>query len=188
MEGRPCFGRAGCSVSGASPELQRLDHNGSFAPQTWALPPLLQPIVRQTFVVKQAYTHLLHNRRGRNPVTEVAPRAEAFALAAAVREYGHPHLAIVPLVRFEWLQRPENVLGGHLRWSDSGLRNGPPMSGSCATKPGRLSGIRSKLPLSVFTRSLSKLWPGWPRSRCRSWQLASGRLRVPILSPTPNAS
>ena len=28
------------------------------------------------------------------------------------------HLAVVPLVAFEWHQRPENVLAGHLTWAD----------------------------------------------------------------------
>jgi hypothetical protein len=47
-----------------------------------------------------------------------ATRAEAYALSAAIRDYGHPHLAAVPLICFEWLQRPENILAGHLRWTD----------------------------------------------------------------------
>ena len=44
-----------------------------------------------------------------------ATRAEAFALSNAIRDYGHPHLAAVPLICFEWLQRPENILAGHMR-------------------------------------------------------------------------
>lgn len=36
----------------------------------------------------------------------------------AIRAYGHPHLAVVPLVCFEWLQRPDNILAGYLRWTD----------------------------------------------------------------------
>jgi hypothetical protein len=44
-------------------------------------------------------------------------REEAYALADALTTLGHPHLAIVPLVCFEWLQRPENVLAGHLAWT-----------------------------------------------------------------------
>jgi hypothetical protein len=44
-------------------------------------------------------------------------REEAYALADALAALGHPHLAIVPLVCFEWLQRPENVLSGHLAWT-----------------------------------------------------------------------
>jgi hypothetical protein len=44
-------------------------------------------------------------------------REEAFALAAALDTAGHPHLAVAALVCFEWLQRPENVLDGHLTWA-----------------------------------------------------------------------
>lgn len=47
-----------------------------------------------------------------------ATRDEAFALSAAIAAYGHPHLAAVPIICFEWLQRPENVLDGHLGWTD----------------------------------------------------------------------
>ena len=48
---------------------------------------------------------------------EACSREEAFALARAIEALGHPHLALAPLVCFEWLQRPENVLDGHLAWS-----------------------------------------------------------------------
>lgn len=54
-----------------------------------------------------------------------ATRAEAFALSAALRDYGHPYLAVVPLVCFESLQRPENVPAGHLRWTDYRPANRP---------------------------------------------------------------
>lgn len=47
-----------------------------------------------------------------------ASRAEAYALHAALIAAGEPHLAAVPLICFEWHQRPENVLAGHLTWAD----------------------------------------------------------------------
>jgi hypothetical protein len=50
--------------------------------------------------------------------TRPASRAEAYALHAALVAAGEPHLAVVPLVAFEWHQRPENVLAGHLSWGD----------------------------------------------------------------------
>lgn len=50
--------------------------------------------------------------------TRPATRAEAYALHAALIAAGEPHLAAVPLVCFEWHQRPENVLEGHLSWGD----------------------------------------------------------------------
>ena len=50
--------------------------------------------------------------------TRPATRGEAYALHKALLAAGEPHLAAVPLVCFEWHQRPENVLEGHLSWGD----------------------------------------------------------------------
>lgn len=47
-----------------------------------------------------------------------ATRAEAYALAFALREIGEPHLGLAALICFEWLQRPENVLDGKITWAD----------------------------------------------------------------------
>lgn len=50
--------------------------------------------------------------------TRPATREEAFALHAALIAAGEPHLAAVPLIAFEWHQRPENVLAGAFTWAD----------------------------------------------------------------------
>jgi len=50
--------------------------------------------------------------------TRPASRDEAYALHAGLVAAGEPHLAVVPLVAFEWHMRPENVLAGHLTWRD----------------------------------------------------------------------
>ena len=47
-----------------------------------------------------------------------ATRAEAYALANALKEIGEPHLGAAALICFEWLQRPENVLTGKITWPD----------------------------------------------------------------------
>ena len=47
-----------------------------------------------------------------------ATRAEAYALADALREMGEPHLGAAALICFEWLQRPERVLAGDITWAD----------------------------------------------------------------------
>jgi hypothetical protein len=57
---------------------------------------------------------LSYSRRKR----EAATRSQAYALHDALIADGEPYLAVVPLVCFELLQRPENVLAGHLKWSD----------------------------------------------------------------------
>ena len=50
--------------------------------------------------------------------TRPATREEAYALHAALVAAGELHLAAVPLICFEWHQRPENVLACHLTWTD----------------------------------------------------------------------
>ena len=50
--------------------------------------------------------------------TPPASRIAAYALHDALVAAGEPHLAAVPLICFEWHQRPENVLAGHLTWTD----------------------------------------------------------------------
>ncbi len=50
--------------------------------------------------------------------TRPATRDEAYALHDALVAAGERHLAAVPLICFEWHQRPENVLAGHLTWGD----------------------------------------------------------------------
>lgn len=47
-----------------------------------------------------------------------ASRAEAFALAFALKDMGEQHLGAAALICFEWLQRPENVLTGKITWAD----------------------------------------------------------------------
>lgn len=58
-----------------------------------------------------------------------ASRAEAYALHHALIAADEPHLAAVPLICFEWHQRPENVLAGHLTWAD--YRAGDPPNAVC---------------------------------------------------------
>jgi hypothetical protein len=47
---------------------------------------------------------------------KAATRLEAYALHEALLAADEPHLAAVPIICFEWHQRPENVLGGYLTW------------------------------------------------------------------------
>jgi integrase len=47
-----------------------------------------------------------------------ATRAEAYALAYALRDIGEPHLGAAALICFEWHQRPEHVRAGDITWQD----------------------------------------------------------------------
>jgi hypothetical protein len=40
-------------------------------------------------------------------------------------DLGHPEAAAAAVVCFEWLQRPENVLGGYVTWSDYRSKDHP---------------------------------------------------------------
>jgi len=49
--------------------------------------------------------------------TKPATRAEMMALHRALAAMGEAHLAAAPLICWEWLMRPENVVAGHFAWS-----------------------------------------------------------------------
>jgi hypothetical protein len=57
----------------------------------------------------------LTHGKGKRPA---ATREDAYALHRALIAVGEPHLAVAPLACFEWLQRPENIIAGHLTWLD----------------------------------------------------------------------
>jgi hypothetical protein len=47
-----------------------------------------------------------------------ATREQVYTFAWGCIERGHPEAAAAAVICFEWLQRPENVLAGYLRWTD----------------------------------------------------------------------
>jgi hypothetical protein len=47
-----------------------------------------------------------------------ATREQVYAFAWGCIERGHPEPAAAAVICFEWLQRPENVIGGYLTWPD----------------------------------------------------------------------
>lgn len=47
-----------------------------------------------------------------------ATRVQAYQLADALEALGQPLLALVPIIAFEWVQRPTNIVGGHITWTD----------------------------------------------------------------------
>jgi len=54
-----------------------------------------------------------------------ATRDEVYVFAKGAIELGHPEAAAAAVVCFEWLQRPENVLGGYVTWSDYRSKDHP---------------------------------------------------------------
>jgi IS5 family transposase len=101
-------------------KLRRANHTIDIAKKAWVVVQRTHP---QLFPASNPFVGL--TRFKTKGTIQQATRAEAFALSDAIWAYGHPHLAIVPLVCFEWLQRPENVLAGYLRWTDYRPRERP---------------------------------------------------------------
>jgi len=64
------------------------------------------------------------NRRSK-AVKPAATREQVYAFAKAATEAGHPEAAAAAVICFEWLQRPENVLAGYIRWTDYRGREAP---------------------------------------------------------------
>jgi hypothetical protein len=84
-------------------------------------------IVRKAWkVVRRLYTSVVPaenpwrgvERETTNATKPAATRAEAYALAHALRDIGEPHLGAAALICFEWHQRPENVRNGDITWAD----------------------------------------------------------------------
>jgi hypothetical protein len=54
-----------------------------------------------------------------------ATRDQVYAFARGCVELGRPEAAAAAVICFEWLQRPENVLAGYIRWTDYRGRDNP---------------------------------------------------------------
>jgi hypothetical protein len=57
-------------------------------------------------------------RRRTKGTKSAATREQVYAFAWGCIEHGKPEVAAAAVICFEWLQRPENVLAGYLRWTD----------------------------------------------------------------------
>lgn len=56
-------------------------------------------------------------RRRKKATKPAATREEVYAFAWGAVAAGHPDAAAAAVICFEWLQRPENVLAGHVTWN-----------------------------------------------------------------------
>ncbi|WP_166298197.1 hypothetical protein [Bradyrhizobium sp. 2S1] len=56
-------------------------------------------------------------------VKHAVTREQAYKFAHGCIERGEPECGAAAVICFEWLQRPENVIGGHVKWT--GYRTGP---------------------------------------------------------------
>lgn len=94
-------------------KLRRANHTIDIAKKAWSVVQRTHP---HLFVANNPFIGLTRIRS--TATIKHASREQAYALSKAITVYGHPHLAAVPLICFEWLQRPENILSGHLSWQD----------------------------------------------------------------------
>jgi hypothetical protein len=54
-----------------------------------------------------------------------ATREQVYTFASAAISAGYPEAGAAAVICFEWLQRPENVLAGYIRWTDYRGREAP---------------------------------------------------------------
>ena len=64
------------------------------------------------------------NRRTK-AIKPAATREQVYTFANAAISAGYPEAAAAAVICFEWLQRPENVLAGFIRWTDYRGRDAP---------------------------------------------------------------
>ena len=58
-------------------------------------------------------------------VKSAATREEVYIFAETAIAAGYPEVGAAAVICFEWLQRPENVLAGYIRWTDYRGRDAP---------------------------------------------------------------
>jgi hypothetical protein len=51
-------------------------------------------------------------------IKPAATREEVYVSAHVAIDKGYPEVGAAAVICFEWLQRPENVLAGFIRWTD----------------------------------------------------------------------
>jgi hypothetical protein len=64
-------------------------------------------------------------KRRTKAIKPAANREQVYAFANAAISAGYPEAGAVAVICFEWLQRPENVLAGYIRWTDYRGREAP---------------------------------------------------------------
>ena len=101
-----------------------------------------------------------------------ATREQVYKFAWGAIERGCPEAAAAAVICFEWLQRPENVIGGYLTWPDYRPANSPTLSASCTTRLVLWSGTRLTSP-PMTGRSCASIprrktyWPVCPSAASR---------------------
>lgn len=74
--------------------------------------------------VSNPWRGVTKNRRTK-AIKPAATREQVYSFANAAIGAGYPEAAAAAVICFEWLQRPENVLAGFIRWTDYRGREAP---------------------------------------------------------------
>lgn len=97
---------------------------------------------------------------------EAVSRDDVYTFAWGVIDVGEPEVAAAAVICFEWVQRPENVLAGYIRWPTTGDRPRRTPSASCTTRPAQ--------PSCILSRNRRASWAPLPPSSMRKprpcWQ------------------
>ncbi len=91
-------------------------------------------------------------------------RDEVYDFAHGCIAAGEPEVAAVAVICFEWLQRPENVIAGHIKWTDYRAPSAPTIRAarSRRTRPSSLTkATRSALPNACCQQRASAMRTGW---------------------------
>jgi hypothetical protein len=89
------------------------NYTADIARRAWDV---VQRLYLDTVPEKNPFKGIVRERR--TMAKKHATLAEVQSLADALERNAHPALAVAALICFWWLQRPENVLGGHITWKD----------------------------------------------------------------------
>jgi hypothetical protein len=91
--------------------------------RAWSVVHRLYPDVFDR-AVPNPWRGVTKNRRAK-AIKPAVTREEVYAFARTAIEVGYPEAGAAAVICFEWLQRPENVLAGYIRWTDYRGRDAP---------------------------------------------------------------
>jgi hypothetical protein len=101
----------------------RLRRSSVFAHVPWSVVHRLHPELFDASV-PNPWRGVTKNRRTKATKPHVT-RDQVYVFARTAIDSGYPEIAAAAVICFEWLQRPENVIGGHINWTDHRGKDAP---------------------------------------------------------------
>lgn len=103
------------SAPRAEPRLRQASYAVAVFRMAWRIVRRMHPDV---VPAENPFSGIRQTRPRKAETKTPASREEAYRLAETLRDMGHPGLGAAALICFEFVQRPENVLGGAFAWTD----------------------------------------------------------------------